>query len=193
MAARRRRNNPYRSTSMGNTVYEVERRPAQGNTALQPEPNWEEVPQPRTPDTGRQVRVRKPVPKVVLRPQQGVSLAAVAGFLIVALLAVGVLSSYIQLNNIYANTVTAQETLTDLESTRAKLEAEDEEIFDSETLNHAAEKAGLTKPAASQQVYLELSDPDNTVVYQHEEESTGWRGCWKAVQSFFTGIGAYFS
>lgn len=139
---------------------------------------------------------RKPAddrkPRVVLRQQEHISLTAVAGFMVVAALAFGVLTSHIQLTSLYADTVAAQKELTQLQETNAKLETEYEEIFDTETLQQAAEKAGLQEPAASQKVYMELSDPDNAIVY-HGEEETGWKGCVQAVKAFFTGIGTYFS
>ncbi|MCD7821374.1 MAG: hypothetical protein LUG64_04095 [Clostridiales bacterium] len=161
-----------------------------GNVAYEPE--QEERPeQQRISDTGLQRAKQTRRQPVELRKQQPVSLTAVAGFVLVAMLAVGVLTSYIQLNSVYAETVAAQTTLTELETDYSKLAAE-EEVFDAETLRQAAEEAGLTEPSASQKVYIEFSSPDNTVVYEQQEQATGLRGCWQTVVSFFTGLGAYF-
>lgn len=188
MAARRKRQNPFQTAISGNVAYDVNPR---GNVAYEPE--QEERPeQQRISDTGLQRAKQTRRQPVELRKQQPVSLTAVAGFVLVAMLAVGVLTSYIQLNSVYAETVAAQTTLTELETDYSKLAAEEEEVFDAETLRQAAEEAGLTEPSASQKVYIEFSSPDNTVVYEQQEQATGLRGCWQTVVSFFTGLGAYF-
>ncbi|MCD7838600.1 MAG: hypothetical protein LUG65_06795 [Clostridiales bacterium] len=189
MAARRKRQNPFQTAIDGNVAYDANFR---GNVAYEPE-REERTEQQRISDTNLQRAKNTRRQPVELRKQQGVSVTAVAGFVLVAMLAVAVLTSYIQLNSIYAETVTAQTTLTELETDYSKLAAEDEEVFDNETLSQAAEEAGLTEPSASQKVYIESSSPDNTVVYTQQEKATGLRGCWQAVVSFFTGLGAYFS
>lgn len=185
MAERRNRMTSFGYMS-GNAAYDL-----RSNTAHEFEQD-ERRESERISDTQLQ-RAKKTRPRVVLREQQKISLVAVGGFVMAALLAVSVLASYIQLNSIYAGTVTAQKTLTQLESTYAKLAAEDEEIFDSAVLRKAAEDADLKKPDARQQVYLELAEPDNTVVYRQETESTGLDSVVQAVKSFVSGIGAYFS
>lgn len=186
MATRRRRQNPFHAATNGNVAYDVRTR---GNVAYEPERRPERQ---RVSDASLE-RARRPRTRVELRPQQSISLTAILGFVLVAVLAVGVLASYVQLNSVYANTVSAQSALTELESTYAKLEAEDQEIFDNQTLRAAAEEAGLVEPGVGQQVYLELSEPDSTVVYRQEEEASGLRGCWNAVRSFFGSVGEYFS
>lgn len=191
MATRRNRTNPFQTSVYvgGNVAYDLH----SGSAAPELQPERERRSEEERLSETHLRRAKRTRPQVVLRPQQKISLTAIAGFVVVAMLAIGVLASYIQLNSIYADTVSAQSELTELESTYVKLQAEDEEIFDSATLNQAAEEANLKKPGMSQQVYLELSDPDNTVVYQQTEQATGLRGCLQAIQSFFAGVGAYFS
>lgn len=187
MATKSRRKNPFRAATNGNVAYDINR------SSAAPELVGEErLEQERVSDAHLQ-EIKRPRAQVAMREQQKVSVTAVAGFVMVAMLAVGVLASNIQLNSIYTNTVAAQSQLAQLESNYAKLVAENEEIFDSETLTSAAEEAGLAKPSSTQQVYVELSDPDNTVVYQQTEQASGLRGCLDAIRSFFGGIGAYFS
>lgn len=170
-----------------------------GNAALQQNfrgnavPRKEERPKIQRPEERLPRKDQEQKPRVVQRQQERISLTAVAGFMLVAVLAFGVLSSHIQLTGLYADTVAAQKELTQLQETNAKLETEYEEIFDTETLQQAANKAGLQEPAASQKVYMELSDPDNAIVYHSEDEATGWKGCVQAVKAFFTGISTYFS
>ncbi len=189
MAARRKRQNPFQTAISGNVAYDVNTR---GNVAYEPE-REERPEQQRISDTSLQRAKNTRRQPVELRRQQPVALTAVVGFVLVAMLAVAVLTSYIQLNSIYADTVVAQTTLTELETDYSKLAAEDEEVFDAETLRQAAEEAGLTEPSASQKVYIESASPDNTVVYDQQEKATGLRGCWQTVVSFFAGLGAYFS
>lgn len=110
------------------------------------------------------------------RQKQVVSLSAVAGFVLVAVLAVAVLCSHVRLNSIYAATVAQEKSLVQLEGEYSKLAAADEEIFDNESLKQVADKYGLVKPKVGQQVYLELSDPNNTVVYHNTEEAAGLTG-----------------
>ncbi len=177
-------------TSMedGNAAYDIYRLHSAAPELDQPlEPVKE-----RVSDTQME-RAKRKRPQVVLRPQQRIVPTAIAGFVLVALLAVGVLSSYIQLNSVYADTVAAQSHLTQLENTYAKLAAEDEEVFDSETLNKAAEEAGLVKPSVVQQVYLELAAPDSVVIYNKTETASPLRSCWNSIVEFFGSIGEYFN
>lgn len=131
--------------------------------------------------------------KVSLREQQRVSLLAIAGFVMIAMLAVAVLASYVQLNSICARTVAAQSALTQLQSDYAKLETQDQEIFDNERLSKAASKAKLVKPGMNQQVYVELSDPDNAVVYHQSDGSPLVERAARGLRSFFSGVGEYFN
>ena len=131
--------------------------------------------------------------RLPLREQQRISLLAIAGFAMIAMLAVAVLASYVQLNNIYARTVAAQSALTQLESDYAKLEAQDQEIFDNARLSKAADKAHLVKPGINQQVFVELSDPDNAVVYHHSDGAPLVERTIQGLRSFFSGVGEYFN
>ncbi len=176
--------NNWRIMANGNTAYRLD---VQGNT----------VRVPKTEPRRKRQESQRPYPrtrsKVELRPQGKISITAVVGFTMVAMLAVGVLTSYIELTDIYADTVAAQAELSELRKENSILVTEYETVFDAETLQEAAEEAGLQEPTANQKVYLELSDPDNAVVYQTEEKATGLKGVWQAVKSFFAGIGTYFS
>lgn len=123
-------------------------------------------------DAGNQVHERTSP----ARQPQTVSLSAVAGFLLVAVLAVAVLSTNIRLNSLYSAAVAQRHQLIELESEYSKLQAADEEIFDNESLKRVAEESGLVKPGVNQQVYLKLSPPSNTVVYGEQDRATGLAG-----------------
>lgn len=119
-----------------------------------------------------------------VREAQPISLTAVAGFLLVAVLALSVLSYHIRLNGVYTQTVAQQKQLVQLEEEFSKLKATNEAIFDSESLQKVAEEAGLVKPSVNQQVYLKMSPPNNTVVYAKPDSASGISG----VLQWFKGL-----
>lgn len=137
-------------------------------TGYEPETESERISESRE-EAGRQVHPRR-APE---REKQVVSLSAVAGFVLVAFLAVAVLGANVRLNDVYSAIVSQQKQLVQLESEYSKLKAADEEIFDNEHLRLVAEEHGLSKPNMGQRVYLELSDPNNTVVYSRADSGFG--------------------
>ena len=103
------------------------------------------------------------------RERQNLSLFAVAGFAAVAALAVLVLMSYIQLTALSAETVALKKQLKTLEAENVTLTAQYERMFDQNAVKEADQAAGMSKPGSSQIYYIDLSDGDNAVVYQHTE------------------------
>ena len=66
------------------------------------------------------------------------------------------------------------------------LKAEYEEVFNQDVLSKAVKKAGNLKPVTSDQiVYVELSDPDNIVVYEQEQKRGGIADFFQSVRDFF--------
>ena len=117
-----------------------------------------------------QVRTRTRTEAVArTRERQNLSLFAVAGFAAVAALAVLVLMSYIQLTALSAETVALKKQLKTLEAENVTLTAQYERMFDQNAVKEAAQAAGMSKPGSSQIYYIDLSDGDNAVVYQHTE------------------------
>ena len=108
--------------------------------------------------------------KVNLRPKESISIVPVLGFAAAVVMAVMILFSYTQLNAIYAETVTVRDELSELQEEGEKLEARYEEIFDQATLQKAVEDAdvNLSEASSSQKIYVDLSEPDSTVVYGEE-------------------------
>lgn len=107
--------------------------------------------------------------KVQIRERQKISLFAVAGFAAVAVMAVLVLMSYIQLTALSAETVALKTQLSKLEAENVTLTAQYERMFDQNAVKEAAEAAGMSKPGNSQIYYIDLSDGDSAVVYQQTE------------------------
>ncbi len=107
------------------------------------------------------------------REQIRVSPLAVLGFVTIAAVAVMLLMSYAQLAAISNQVVHEQKTLASLEEEHVKLVSRYERTFDLAAIKEAAENAGMAKPSSSQIYYIDLSAPDNVVLYQHEENVLG--------------------
>ena len=108
-------------------------------------------------------RTRK---KVQVREQQAVAPFAVLGFLAAMAIAIVLLLGYVQLNSVYGETVKLQSQLTQLQDEASNLEARYEEVFDQATLENAiVHDSTLINPTNQQSVYIDLSEPDNAVLY----------------------------
>lgn len=103
------------------------------------------------------------------RERQKLSVLTVLGFGAAAALAVLVLMSYIQLMGISNSVVSLKSQLEDLETENVTLTTQYERMYDLNTVQEAAEAAGMSKPSGSQIYYIDLSDGDSAVVYQQKE------------------------
>ena len=110
--------------------------------------------------------------RVNLRPSEAVSIFTVGGLLVAAVMFVWIVVGYSKLNTVYAQTVTARSELRALEQEGKSLSAQYEEIFDKAALEEAIENSGseLSEIKSNQKVYVDLSEPDNAVVYQPQNE-----------------------
>lgn len=196
-----KRRRPTRTTgsTFGNVAYKFD---YYGDVVAAPAPQYappqrqtrtepKAVPQ-TTPRVKPRVHERSRV-RVQVREQQAVAPFAILGFLAAAAIAIVLLLGYVQLNSVYAQTVTLQHQLTDLQDTGANLEARYEEVFDMDTLKQAvAEDGTLSTPNSNQSVYIDLSEPDNAVVYGAQDKHTGISGFFEAVGSLFSSAVEYF-
>lgn len=138
------------------------------------------------PQVTTRVKERSRV-RVTTREQQAVAPFAVVGFLAAAAIAVVLLLGYIQLNSVYADTVKLRSQLTQLESENADLYAQFELKFDQEKLEEAVAADGtLSRPNSDQTVYIDLSEPDNAVVYSNTAAESGADGVWKTITSWIS-------
>ncbi len=135
-------------------------------------PRREEVLRPRP-------RVR-PKERTLARPRVQVSEAgtgspfAVVGFLSVGVLAVLLLMSYVRLTVINDETVQLRSQLSELEEEEAKLLTQYELAYDLREIEEQLTADGtMVKPGSDQMVVLDLSEPDNVVVYDQTEETVG--------------------
>ncbi|MCD8143144.1 MAG: hypothetical protein LUD83_07725 [Clostridiales bacterium] len=185
MADRKRTTAQMANTSFGNAAYDLT------NTVVAPRRKERQA--PRTQPEPKRQSGRKAAAQPQVRPQQGISLFAVTGFTAIALMAVLVLTSYIQLNSVYAATNTMEDYLTELVEEEASLTSEYNDLFDTATLQEVAEEAGLVEPTSSQKVYLELTEPDNAIVYEQKEDPTLVESVAEDLQSFWRSVLTYFA
>lgn len=148
-------------------------------------PQLQELPLVR-PRKGVRQQVHTRV-KVNLRPQEEISLLPAVGFLAAAFMAVMIILSYSRLDAIYAQTVEARDQLTVLQQEERTLIAQYEEVFDQASLEAAIVRSGasLTEAQNDQKIYVDLSEPDNAVVYDR-----GVGGLWSHVQELLGMFGS---
>jgi hypothetical protein len=128
---------------------------------------WEvETPRPQP-----QIRTIKR-PKVMVRPAERVSVMGVLGFACVGVLLSLVLFSYVRLTALSDAVVALQSELSTLQTENVTLTAAYERTFDLETVEAAAEAAGMSKPSPSQIYYLDMTAPDSASVYTNEGVKT---------------------
>lgn len=136
-------------------------------------PQEEEVLRPRPQVRPRHKELSRP--KVEVRPAGKVSLFAVTGFGAVAVLAVLILMSYIQLASISGQVVSLSSQMTQLQSEEATLRARYELAYDLGAIEKAVTADGsMSRPQAGQMVYVDLAEPDSVVLYNQTEASGGF-------------------
>ena len=153
-------------------------RVAQEEEDLQPQPRV----RPRERELAR--------PKVAVRPAGKVSLFAVTGCGAVAVLAVLILMSYIQLTTISNQVVSLNSEMTQLRGEEATLRARYELAYDLGAIEKAVTSDGsMSRPQAGQMVYVDLTEPDSVVLY-HPDETTD--GFWGSLEQIVGSVLSYF-
>jgi len=112
---------------------------------------------------------KRALPRV--REAQPVPLLAMLGFTVLGVMVVSLLMSYAQLNAVSTEIVSIQKEISAVEEEHVRLVTRYEQTFDMEAIKAAAAAAGMAKPSASQIYYVDLSEPDNVVIYESESES----------------------
>lgn len=158
-------------------------RPIFGSAAPQleyPEPKVEERPRERV-----SIRTEK---KAVSR--QGISLFAIAGWASVAVLAVALLMSYIELNTIANQSYELRSQLEELEMEETRLMIEYESTFQlDEVEEYAINMLGMVRADDDQVKYLDNRAEDQAIVLAENNVSVGFSA---KLKSFFTSIAEYF-
>lgn len=124
---------------------------------------------PRQRQAAKELPQVRRATRVQTRERQKLSVLTVLGFGAASALAVLVLMSYIQLMGISNSVVSLKSQLEDLETENVTLTTQYERMYDLNTVQEAAEAAGMSKPSGSQIYYIDLSDGDSAVVYQQKE------------------------
>ena len=104
--------------------------------------------------------------QVLVRERQAIPVLSVLGVTAVAVAAVMLLLSYVQLTTLAADTVALKSELTVLQAENVSLTAQHEQMFDMATVKEVAAAAGMSKPT-----YLDLDSEDSAVVYRTETPS----------------------
>ena len=93
------------------------------------------------------------------------------------------------ISNVYSDAPTykiARDQLATLEAEETRLRAQYEEVFDQGTLQAAVASAGgqLSEARSDQKIYVDLSEPDNAVVYSQSGEKSllqSLKDLWKSL------------
>lgn len=149
----------------------------------------EEVLQPKPKVRPRHKTVARP--QVQVRAAGKVSLFAVAGFGLVTVLAAFIISGYVQLSVISAQTVELNNEMSQLKSEEATLRARYELAYDLGAIESAVTSDGsMSRPQAGQMVYVDLTEPDSVVRYNQVEETGG--SILDSVEEVIGNLLAYF-
>lgn len=133
-------------------------------------PQEEEVLRPRPQVRPRRQELSRP--KVAVRQAGRVSLFAVTGFAAVAVMAVLILMSFVQLTTLSNQMVSLNSQMTRLQGEEATLRARYELAYDLGAIEKAVTSDGsMSRPQAGQMVYVDLTEPDHVVLYDQQETS----------------------
>ncbi len=117
--------------------------------------------------------VKKPVRNAARQTHRanGISLFAVTGFIVVAVMMVFVLLANVRYNEIAGETVRLQERFDELTEQERKLKIAYEEAFDVNAVEqYATSVLGMTKPDESQMGTVQTTAPDKAVIVTPEKE-----------------------
>ena len=112
--------------------------------------------------------------RATVRQPQSVPVAAVFFGAVLAVLAVMVVNSHVQLNAISADIVSMKRQISQLELEQIALRTAYEQAFDPVSVKEAAEAAGMQQPGDGQIYYIDLPGEDQAVACpQNEEDMLG--------------------
>jgi cell division protein FtsB len=122
-------------------------------------------------------------PHVRVRQAGKVSPFAVVGFLCVGVLAVLLLMCCVRLTVLNDQSVQLRAQLAQLQEEESKLLTQYEMAYDLQAMEEQLTADGtMVKPSSSQMVVLDLSEPDNVVIYDQTEDTAG---ALKKAETFF--------
>lgn len=155
--------------------------PEEPREVAQPRPRPQRRAVPRSEQLAR--------PTVEVREAGHVSLFAVTGFATIAVMAVLILMSIVQLNAISDEVVSMESRMTTLLSEEETLLARYEMAYDLGAIESAVTAEGtMSRPQPGQIIYVDLTEPDSVVLYQQEENE----GFFSVLEDWVGSILAYF-
>ena len=143
----------------------------EGGAVAAPAPERQEVLRPRPNVRPKERTLARP--HVQVREAGKVSPFAVVGFFSIAVMAVLVLMCCVRLTILNDESVHLRNQLSDLQAEEADLLARYELAYDLQAIEAELLSSGtMVRPTSDQMVVLDLSEPDNVVVYG-QNENTG--------------------
>lgn len=143
----------------------------EGGAVAVPVPERQEVLRPRPNVRPKERTLARP--RVQVREAGKVSPFAVVGFFSIAVMAVLLLMCCVRLTILNDESVHLRNQLSDLQAEEADLLAHYELAYDLQAIETDLLASGtMVRPTSEQMVVLDLSEPDNVVVYS-QNESTG--------------------
>lgn len=143
----------------------------EGGTVAAPAPEQQEVLRPRPNVRPKERTLARP--HVQVREAGRVSPFAVVGFLAVGVLAILFLLSSVRMTVINDESVQLRNQLAELQEEGTKLLAQYELAYDLQAIERQLTADGtMVRPSSSQMVVLDLSEPDNVVVYDQIKETS---------------------
>lgn len=150
-----------------------------------------EVLEPRPRVRPRERAVSRP--RVQVRETGRVSIFAVVGFAAVAVFAVLLLMSYVQLAQISDDVVSLKREMTTLQSDEAQLRAEYALAYDlSEIEQKLTADGSMIRPDDSQICYVDLSEPDAIEFLTEDAPVKGVEGVIRSIQEIVGEVVEYF-
>ena len=144
----------------------------EGGAVAAPAPGQQEVLRPRPNVRPKERTLARP--RVQVREAGKVSPFAVVGFFSVAVMAVLLLMCCVRLTVLNDESVQLRNQLTQLQEQEADLLTRYELAYDLQAIEAELISSGaMVRPGSSQMVVLDLSEPDNVVVYGQEEPADG--------------------
>ena len=108
--------------------------------------------------------------KAQVRTTERVSPVATLSFAALTVMMSLIVFAYVELTTISQNVVQLKAQVSTLQTEQVALQAQYEKAFDLAGVKEAAMAAGMVQPSDSQMYYIDLSAPDNAVVYASAEQ-----------------------
>ena len=144
----------------------------EGGAVAAPAPERQEVLRPRPNVRPKERTLARP--RVQVREAGKVSLFAVVGFFSIAVMAVLLLMCCVRLTVLADESVQLRNQLNQLQAEESDLLARCELAYDLQAIEAELLASGtMVRPTSDQMVVLDLSEPDNVVVYDQSEATNG--------------------